>query len=997
MKKINLKLFGVIFLLSSTLQLLAQDNLQQRYEAQQKLIEVEEEKIATYIEEHMNIALPNSLKNQFQKSIAEHEYAEKFTEIETQQMYIKVKEHYLRTQYFQQNTSAAASYAAIAASSCSNGDFEMGTFANYSGETAIGSTDGYRIGDCGILTADSAYQTDPIVFTPTNPNGAWVGHFNIMNVGNDPNVTTGVLPQVFAGNHSARINSDDNGPGVTYPNYSVSKLIKRVVLSQVDEIIFFNYALVLQDPGSSHDGRKPTFVARVLDANGNECDRICHAAYSTDPFLLDASGNGSIRYKPWNCESVQACGQPGDTVTLEFVQTDCGYGGHWGYAYLDNICDTCSIDTCNFQGSIDLNPTDTCMGDTMQVCGTYNLAAINCQSFSATEIRLYILQGGAVVAGPLVNTSPSGGTFCFTVTPGDLPAGTVSGDAFDFYAEIDFNVNGSTSTQNDYNTNSGLDNDYVYDAQCCPEFQLLTCCDLSDTTSSGTAKAANTTPTVDPRVSKSLYAYKKAVEAKYPSFSADGDGCCDYCKYPDVAFPVFIYDESGMLIDNTVYSISWSNDPGNNSAIGYVLPDEEVIVKVAGPGDCVWLDTFLIKCCDEPGLPGVCCDTIDFNISLDSLCNFDPCKYPYVQFPIQVSRDGMVIGTPQYSFSWSNGTSGSATSASLYQLPISVTVTDNSTGCTTVGTYDIECDPPPCEIKAPEDLKCALRHDGQFLSWASVPNAVSYELDIIYNDPKCCNSTQRPLGISIPLTDTTYLLSDLSACFSWRVRAVCKDGTRSDWSITLCSCGLRCFIQPPTTLKCDINKQGQLLSWSPVLSAVSYEIELYKNDPACCRNGLPGSITIPIPVAGTTYQIGNTTDCFSWKVRAVCSDGSVSAWSTSHCSCNSVISPQPVTPSPAKTGGSLGKLSKRYNLHYSAVPNPADDQVSISFHDDAQQLNNVNAQLVIMDISGKKVFETAISANEVKSVDISQFEAGVYVYRIIKDGQVLISDKLLVE
>ena len=157
-----------------------------------------------------------------------------------------------------------------------------------------------------------------------------------------------------------------------------------------------------------------------MDANGNECDRICNSAYSTDPFLLDANGSGSVRYKPWSCRSVQACGAIGDTVTLEFTQTDCGAGGHWGYAYLDDICDTCSSipDSCNFEGSIRLLPTDTCSGDTMQVCGTYELATQNCNSFSASEIRLYVRQNGVTVGSPIINASPSGGSFCFTVTSG---------------------------------------------------------------------------------------------------------------------------------------------------------------------------------------------------------------------------------------------------------------------------------------------------------------------------------------------------------------------------------------------------------------------------------------------------------------------------------------------------------------------------------------------------------------------------------------------------
>ena len=229
----------------------------QQYSERQALIQSNEVEVDRYIQQRMNDQLPALLTEKFKHEIEEHEDAASFSELEKQQQFEELKQQYWRQNYFYENPSTTGMYNSIVAGSCANGDFEGGNFMNYTGESAIGSVNGYRLGDCAILTADPTYQSDPIIFTPDDPNTAIANNFSITNVGNDPIVTTGTLPMVWAGNHSAKINAAVNG-------FGVNKLIKRVVLSEANEEIFFNYALVLQDPGSGHDGQKPTFVATCI-------------------------------------------------------------------------------------------------------------------------------------------------------------------------------------------------------------------------------------------------------------------------------------------------------------------------------------------------------------------------------------------------------------------------------------------------------------------------------------------------------------------------------------------------------------------------------------------------------------------------------------------------------------------------------------------------------------------------------------------------------------
>ena len=507
----------------------------------QEKMTMHEQTVRNYISGQIDQPLPPGKMEEFNNFI--QSYEEPLTPAQEQHLLQQFKQQYWRGVYFNQHPESKVLYQPmIVAGTCANGDFEAGNFSNYTGQTAYGAN-GYSSGDCNILTPA---VPDPIIFS--NNSMSFAGDFDIV----DNTLMDNYAPinRVNSGTYAARINSDMNDTNFTYPNYSVSKLIKRVVLSAPDEEIFFHYAPVLWDPGTSHDGRKPTFLARVLDENGVECDRICHSAYTSDPFLLQSPSHSNVRYRDWSCASLDACGSPGDTVTLEFVATDCGAGGHWGYAYVDDICDTCSADTtdpCNFEGSIELNPTDTCSGNTMQVTGSVEFAISKCDTALIDSIRLRILQTGVDVTVGTIPVVWSGNNFSFTVTPANLPGGVSTGDGFDFFVEVFFSFGGGLiHIESDYHTNPGQNNDYIYNSACCPEFDILTCCDLT----------GNSKLFVSKRIEDELQKYRSTMAAKYPNRSTNGDPCCNYCEYPDEQFPIFIYDENGMLIDNTLYTIT---------------------------------------------------------------------------------------------------------------------------------------------------------------------------------------------------------------------------------------------------------------------------------------------------------------------------------------------------------------------------------------------------------------------------------------------------------
>ena len=75
-----------------------------------------------------------------------------------------------------------------------------------------------------------------------------------------------------------------------------------------------------------------------------------------------------------------------------------------------------------------------------------------------------------------------------------------------------------------------------------------------------------------------------------------------------------------------------------------------------------------------------------------------------------------------------------------------------------------------------------------------------------------------------------------------------------------------------------------------------------------------------------------------------------------------------------------------------AYPNPAVRVVTIDY-----VAPTANAYLVIKNLTGREVYRVAVSQSGKRQVDISSFNAGVYLYGIESDGKMLCTKKLLVK
>lgn len=185
-----------------------------------------------------------------------------------------------------------------------NGGFESGDFTGW-------TQDGGRYNWGGSYS----YTGDP-------------GKSAVVSAGLDP-YTGNNLNMVYSGNYSARVNNYDW-------NYHFST-ISQTVNDWSDTSIYFAYAAVLEDPGHAYAGHMR--VSLFDETTGNYLYDTYFDYYTADTVLGAAQWNtyGNWGYTNWQVVQLDTSAVQGHDLTLTLLASDCGAGGHGGYAYLDGF------------------------------------------------------------------------------------------------------------------------------------------------------------------------------------------------------------------------------------------------------------------------------------------------------------------------------------------------------------------------------------------------------------------------------------------------------------------------------------------------------------------------------------------------------------------------------------------------------------------------------------------------------------------------------------
>lgn len=234
-------------------------------------------------------------------------------------------------------------------------------------------------------------------------------------------------------------------------------LSKTFIVTPALSTITFWYAVVLEDPG--HDfSNQPFFWVRVTDASGNIVPGAFDFGNGSD-VLVSASANPFFQtttvtlmennhpvqhpvvYRDWSCAQIDLSTQVGRQVTIEFVTGDCGWGGHFGYAYIDNFCGDCKGSpagdiTYNCEQSMHCGPGRICFD---YLLPTAKDPAGNPITGSVT-IKLDIYQNGTLLTQLTSPVLTSGSSYCFNITPSSIPGINPGLGGFDFVATGSFAI-----------------------------------------------------------------------------------------------------------------------------------------------------------------------------------------------------------------------------------------------------------------------------------------------------------------------------------------------------------------------------------------------------------------------------------------------------------------------------------------------------------------------------------------------------------------------------
>lgn len=198
-----------------------------------------------------------------------------------------------------------------------NGNFQTGDFTGWT----LGG--GYWYG--GWPMDPSSYLPGGTNFNITGSRSAVVTDYL------DP-YTDNQLHSVLAPNqYSARINDRIN-------DYTVS-VISQAVNNYTDPYIYFAWAAVLEGSHGLTDSDNFTLLLRDL-TTGKDLYNVSYSSASAAGTKLFTQSSSGWFYTPWQLEKLDVSSLQGHDFTLTLLGSDCPYGGHAGYVYLDGFGST---------------------------------------------------------------------------------------------------------------------------------------------------------------------------------------------------------------------------------------------------------------------------------------------------------------------------------------------------------------------------------------------------------------------------------------------------------------------------------------------------------------------------------------------------------------------------------------------------------------------------------------------------------------------------------
>lgn len=236
---------------------------------------------------------------------------------------------------------------------CSNVGFENSNFSSWT------STE-------GEISEGSATALHPIYFPNTSLSNSVLSKTNQMKVTSGGKDKIGGFPQVCPklGPTSLILGDSTKSKGRTYingiiPTTSSASIEQQVSVTKANSLFTYYYAVVFEASGHSPN-QQPTFRIDAFDENGSriQCGEYLVVANNTisgfkdttkyidsdeDPTTILDTDHPPLKFKTWTPVFIDLTQYIGSSITIRFTIMDCSESAHFGYAYIDAVCQPLEI------------------------------------------------------------------------------------------------------------------------------------------------------------------------------------------------------------------------------------------------------------------------------------------------------------------------------------------------------------------------------------------------------------------------------------------------------------------------------------------------------------------------------------------------------------------------------------------------------------------------------------------------------------------------------
>jgi len=305
---------------------------------------------------------------------------------------------------------------------CDNGGFED-DFLNYYAYDAY-----FNYGSSTCTPLNLSYN--PSFFQLVSPPiFRW---FEIVSNGTDPLTQYSTVKfgskALLLGNRYGRFSDCD-------PGRRVHKIVKRFIVNEANRNFTFWYSVALHNPDDvGHIDSQPFFSVKCdLATNSNLCyDGITYPSnifsYPSGDCYPDEEPFKSTN---WACHRVFIDKEYiGQIATIEISVAGCGFGKHFGYAFIDGFCESCDGGS---YGSGTLGSPGlviSCNGDSITLSGSYTTPTIQGNYSILHDITV----PGFNIYGKSINSGSN--TFNFRILKSDFQS--PHPDCRDVIAYLDF-------------------------------------------------------------------------------------------------------------------------------------------------------------------------------------------------------------------------------------------------------------------------------------------------------------------------------------------------------------------------------------------------------------------------------------------------------------------------------------------------------------------------------------------------------------------------------